>query len=306
MKSFEKYIIFSEEVKNAISEKKPVVTLESTLISHGLPFPENLKTAIETENIVRKNNAVPATIAILKGVIKIGLSKNEIEFLAGSAPVFKCSSGDIPVVISKRLNSATTVSATIACAEMAGLKILATGGIGGVHRNAQMTFDISADLTEISRNSIAVISAGMKSVLDIGLTLEYLETIGVPVIGYCTDEFPAFFTRDSGFKVYYRADSPGEIADIIRAKRSLNLKGGILIANPIPEEYAFDRKIIEDAINNAIKTAEGKNIKGKEITPFLLSEIVNLTKGKSLISNIQLIYNNAKLASEVAVKLELD
>ncbi len=239
--SFEKYLKISNEVKSALKESKPVVALESTIISHGMPYPQNYETALEVEKTVRANNAVPATIAIIKGIIKIGLSKDDLEFLSNTKGknILKASRRDLPFIVSQKHSAATTVSATMICANYAGIKIFATGGIGGVHRNAQNTFDVSADLTELAQTDIAVVSAGVKSILNIGLTLEYLETLGVPVIGYQTEEFPAFYTRESGFKVNYKVDSAKEIAGIIRTKLELGLKGGIIIANPIPEEYSI-------------------------------------------------------------------
>lgn len=301
------YLILSEEVKTALEENKPLVALESTIISHGMPYPQNLETALEVENKVRKHGAVPATIAIINGKIKIGLSAEDLEILAnGSSSVreiFKASRRDIPYMISQKLNAATTVAATMIFAEMVGIKIFATGGIGGVHRNARKTFDISADLTELSNTNVAVVSAGVKSILDIGLTLEYLETLGVPVIGFRTNDFPAFYTRESGFKVNYKLDSPEEIAEALKTKWILGLRGGMIIANPIPEEFSMEKKIIEVAINNALEKADDNNIKGKDITPFLLSEIKNITSGKSLESNINLVLNNAGLASEISVCL---
>lgn len=301
--TLKEYIKISDEVQAALEERRPVVALESTIISHGMPYPENLETALLLENTVRENKAVPATIALINGIIKIGLEKPDIEYLSSSKDVLKASRRDLPVVVSKKLSAATTVSATMICASLASLKIFATGGIGGVHRGASKTYDVSADLTELSKTNIAVVSAGVKSILDIGLTLEYLETLGVPVIGYRTDEFPAFFTRESGFKVNYRIDSPEEIADIIRTKWDMGINGGLLIANPVPEESSMDRDKIQTAINAALMEADEKGIKGKEITPFLLTAINGLTEGKSLESNIKLVINNAKLASEIAQKL---
>lgn len=301
--TLKEYIKISDEVQAALEERRPVVALESTIISHGMPYPENLETALLLENTVRENKAVPATIALINGIIKIGLEKPDIEYLSSSKDVLKASRRDLPVVVSKKLSAATTVSATMICASLASLKIFATGGIGGVHRGASKTYDVSADLTELSKTNIAVVSAGVKSILDIGLTLEYLETLGVPVIGYRTDEFPAFFTRESGFKVNYRIDSPEEIADIIRTKWDMRINGGLLIANPVPEESSMDRDKIQTAINAALMEADEKGIKGKEITPFLLTAINGLTEGKSLESNIKLVINNAKLASEIAQKL---
>ena len=299
---FEKYLSFSEEVKDALSESKPIVALESTIISHGMPYPQNYETAYKIENTVRENGAVPATIALLNGKIKTGLNNNEIEFLSKESGILKASRRDLPVIISQKLNAATTVSATMICAALAGIKIFATGGIGGVHRNAQNTFDISADLTELAQTNVAVVSAGVKSILDIGLTLEYLETMGVPVIGYKTEEFPAFYTRESGFKVNYKLDSPGEIADAIKTKWELGLKGGVIIANPIPEEFSFDKLLIDKAIDEALAKADEKGIKGKDVTPFLLSEIKEITKGKSLDANIQLVLNNARLAALISIE----
>ncbi|MBK8380450.1 MAG: pseudouridine-5'-phosphate glycosidase [Ignavibacteria bacterium] len=300
--SFENYIIISEEVKEAVNGNKAVVALESTIISHGMPYPQNYDTALLVENTVRKNNAVPATIAIIDGKIKVGLSLRDLEIISTGKNILKASRRDLPVIISKKLHAATTVSATMICAALASLKIFATGGIGGVHRNAQNTFDISADLTELSITNIAVVSAGVKSILDIGLTLEYLETMGVPVIGYRTDEFPAFYTRQSGYKVNYRLESPEEIAEAMKVKRELGLNGGMIIANPVPEEFSMDKKIIDEAIEASLIKADENNIKGKDVTPFLLSEINNITGGTSLESNIKLVMNNAKLAAEIIVR----
>jgi len=300
--SFKNYIIISEEVKEAVNGNKAVVALESTIISHGMPYPQNYDTALLVENTVRKNNAVPATIAIIDGKIKVGLSVRDLEIISTGKNILKASRRDLPVIISKKLHAATTVSATMICAALASLKIFATGGIGGVHRNAQNTFDISADLTELGKTNIAVVSAGVKSILDIGLTLEYLETMGVPVIGYRTDEFPAFYTRQSGYKVNYRLDSPEEIAEAIKVKRELGLNGGVIIANPVPEEFSMDKKIIDKAIEASLIKADKNNIKGKDVTPFLLSEINNITGGTSLESNIKLVMNNAKLAAKIIVR----
>ena len=300
--SFKNYIIISEEVKEAVNGNKAVVALESTIISHGMPYPQNYETALLVENTVRENNAVPATIAIIDGKIKVGLSLRDLEIISTGKNILKASRRDLPVIISKKLHAATTVSATMICAALASLKIFATGGIGGVHRNAQNTFDISADLTELGKTNIAVVSAGVKSILDIGLTLEYLETMGVPVIGYRTDEFPAFYTRQSGYKVNYRLDSPEEIAEAIKVKRELGLNGGVIIANPVPEEFSMDKKIIDKAIEASLIKADKNNIKGKDVTPFLLSEINNITGGTSLESNIKLVMNNAKLAAKIIVR----
>ncbi len=294
------HLQISDEVKSALSNNKPLVGLESTIISHGMPYPKNLETAIEVENLVRENGAVPATLAILNGIIKVGLNKDELEFLSKEKNILKASRKDIPVVIAQKLNAATTVSATMICAKLASLKIIATGGIGGVHRNAQETFDVSADLMELANTNVAVVSSGVKSILDIGLTLEYLETQGVPVIGFCTEEFPAFYTRESGFKVDYEICSAEVIADMIGAKWELGLNGGVLIANPIPEEFAMDKNKINFAIEEALRIADERKIKGKDVTPFLLSKIENITQGASLASNIKLVLNNAKLAAEIS------
>ncbi|HEY5534801.1 MAG TPA: pseudouridine-5'-phosphate glycosidase [Ignavibacteria bacterium] len=298
--SFNNYLHITEEVKTALAENRPVVALESTIISHGMPYPQNFETAMEVENVVRNNNAIPATIAIIRGIIKVGLTNADIEFLSSEKDILKASRRDIPVIISQKLSAATTVSATMIFANIASLKIFATGGIGGVHRNAQQTFDISADLTELAQTPIVVVSAGIKSILDIGLTLEYLETLGVPVIVYKAEEFPAFYTRESGYKVNYRLDTPEEIANVFITKQKLGLNGGILIANPIPEEYSVNKKLIDNAIDKALKSAEKKGIKGKDVTPFLLSEVKNNTKGESLDANIKLVLNNAKLAAEIS------
>ncbi|MBX7041553.1 MAG: pseudouridine-5'-phosphate glycosidase [Ignavibacteria bacterium] len=293
-------LIISEEVTSAVNEGRPVVALESTIISHGMPYPENLETAVLLESIARSSNAVPATIAIIKGEIRVGLTIAEIEFLSRNGNILKASRRDLPVIIAGGKSAATTVSATMMCASMAGIRIFATGGIGGVHRNAQQTFDISADLTELGQTDVAVVSAGVKSILDIGLTLEYLETLGVPVIGYGTDEFPAFFTRESGFRVNYRLNTPQEVAEVIRAKQELGLKNGMLIAYPVPHEFSFDKRMIDEAIDEALKRAESEGIRGKDVTPYLLSQITKITKGGSLRSNIELVKNNVRLASEIA------
>lgn len=293
-----KYYEISDDVRASLKKKSPVVALESTIISHGMPYPLNFETALKIEDTVRKNGAVPATIAIINGKIKIGLNNKEIAFLSKGKNILKASRRDIPVSVSRKLTAATTVSATMFCASLAGIKIFATGGIGGVHRNVNETLDISADLTELSKTNVVVVSAGVKSILDIGLTLEFLETLGVPVIGYKTSKFPAFFTRESGFNVNYKLDSPKEIADVIKTKWELGLKGGILIANPIPVKYSADKKSIDSAINQAL--AKSNNIKGKDVTPFLLSEVNKITGGKSLEANIKLVQNNAELAAKIS------
>lgn len=298
-----KYLDINPEVLKAINEGKAVVALESTIISHGMPYPLNVETAVKVENIIRENGAVPATIAILNGMLKVGLTKEEIEYLGKTKDVVKTSRRDLPFIVANKLDGATTVASTMIIAALAGIKVFATGGIGGVHRGAQETFDISADLQELAHTNVAVVCAGAKSILDIGLTLEYLETQGVPVIGYQTDELPAFYTRKSGFPVDYNVDSPEKIASALKVKWDLGLDGGVVIANPIPEEYAMDFDEITNAINDAIKEAEEKGIKGKESTPFLLAKVKDITAGKSLDSNIQLVFNNALLGAKVAVEL---
>lgn len=291
-------------MQKALKEGRAVVALESTIISHGMPYPKNVETALMVEDEVRKNGAVPATIAIIKGVPTVGCSREEIEHLGKAGlSVTKTSRRDIPIVVSKGLDGATTVAATMIFAAMAGVKIFATGGIGGVHRGAEKTFDISADLEELARTNVNVICAGAKSILDLGLTLEYLETKGVEVIGFGTDELPAFFTRKSGFKVNDRMDTPLEIAKAIKSKDDLGLGGGTLIVNPIPEEYSMDADYIESVIKKAIAEANEKGVKGKDITPFLLDKIQRITGGESLESNIKLVLNNAALASKIAVEL---
>ena len=299
-----KTLKISEEVRYALEHGKPVVALESTIISHGMPYPDNVKTALTVEKTVRENGAVPATIAIIKGVPTVGLSKEEIEHLGKEGTkVVKVSRRDIPVVIAKKLDGATTVASTMIFAETAGIKVFATGGIGGVHRGATETMDISADLEELHQTNVTVVCAGAKSILDLGLTLEYLETKGVPVLGYKTDELPAFFTRKSGFKVDYRMDSPEEIAAAVKAKDALGLSGGMLVANPVPEEYSMDPDKIEAVISEAVEEAKALGIAGKKVTPFLLEKIRNVTGGDSLFTNVKLVLNNAALAAKIAVEL---
>lgn len=294
----------SEEVRNALEQGKPVVALESTIISHGMPYPDNVKTALTVEKTVRENGAVPATIAIIKGVPTVGLSEEEIERLGKEGTkVVKVSRRDIPVVIAKKLDGATTVASTMIFAEMAGIKVFATGGIGGVHRDATETMDISADLEELHQTNVTVVCAGAKSILDLGLTLEYLETKGVPVLGYKTEELPAFFTRKSGFKVDYRMDSPEEIVAAVKAKDALGLSGGMLVANPVPEEYSMDPNKIEAVISEAVEEAKALGITGKKVTPFLLEKIRNVTGGDSLFTNVKLVLNNAALAAKIASEL---
>lgn len=297
-------IKIAEEVKKALAEGKAVVALESTIISHGMPYPQNVETALRVEEEVRKNGAVPATIAIIDGVPTVGCNREEIEKLGKAGlTVTKVSRRDIPIVIAKGLNGATTVASTMILAEKAGVKIFATGGIGGVHRGAEKTMDVSADLDELSKTNVTVVCAGAKSILDLNLTMEYLETKGVAVIGYGTDELPAFFTRESGIKVGYRMDTPKEIAESMKAKEDMGLEGGMLVTNPIPEEYSMDVEVIGEAIDKAVKEAEVLGVKGKDITPFLLDKIQKITGGDSLESNIQLVLNNARLASQIAVEL---
>lgn len=299
-----KYLDVSEEVQKALDEGKPVVALESTIISHGMPYPQNVETALNVEKVIRDNGAVPATIAIIGGKLRVGISKEEIDHLGRKGlDVIKASRRDIPVLAAKGEDGATTVAATMILAHLAGVKIFATGGVGGVHRGAETTMDISADLEELAETPVMVVCAGAKSILDLGLTMEYLETKGVTVFGYQTEELPAFYTRKSGFKVDYRMDTPKELADVYQAKEDLGLRGGMLVTNPIPEEYAMDSDYINKSINEAVEEANRLGIKGKETTPFLLDKIQKITGGTSLAANIQLVYNNAKLAAKIACEL---
>lgn len=295
-----KYVEYSDEVKKAMEEGKPVVALESTIISHGMPYPQNIETAKACEEIIRENGAVPATTAIIGGKIKIGLSDEELEFMATSKDIIKASRRDFAYIVSQGLNGATTVASTIIASRLAGIKIFVTGGLGGVHRHAEVTFDISRDLEELAANDIMIVCAGCKSILDIGLTLEYLETKGVPVFGYQTDYMPAFFTRKSEFKVDYNIKNPKEAAEAAKAQWELGLQGGILLTNPIPESDSMDEEKINSAIEKALVEAEEKGIHGKETTPFLLSKVLEVTEGKSLEANIALVKNNARLGAEVA------
>ncbi len=296
-----KFLDINPEVATALQKKQAVVALESTIISHGMPYPQNYETAVLVEKTVRENGAVPATIALIDGKIKIGLNDDEIKLLARKGSrVIKTSRRDIPYILSNKLTGATTVSATMIAAQLAEIKIFATGGIGGVHRDATETFDISADLQELAQTRVAVVCAGIKSILDPGLTLEYLETMGVPVLGYQTDELPAFYTRKSGFKVDYRLNNPQEIARLLQIKWELGLKGGVVIANPVPEADALDPDFMAQAIDKAITEQKKLGIKGKESTPFLLSKVKEFTQGKSLVSNIRLVLNNARLAAQIA------
>ncbi len=296
-----RYLDFSPEVQQALSAGHPVVALESTIIAHGMPYPKNVETALRVEQTVRDAGAVPATCAIIGGKLKAGLDEDEIDRLGrlGSA-VPKASRRDMPYLVGQGLDGATTVASTMIIAHLAGIRVFATGGIGGVHRGAAATMDISADLQELARTPVAVVCAGAKSILDLELTLEYLETHGVPVLGYQTDEFPAFYTRRSGLRVDYRMDSPEEIARLLQTKWELGLQGGVIVANPVPEAYQLDPTIMETAIAGALADAERQGVKGKAITPFLLAGIEQLTGGQSLAANIELVCNNARLAGEIA------
>ena len=299
-----KYLSVSPEVAEAIASGKPVVALESTIISHGMPYPQNVETALNVEKIVREAGAIPATIAIIKGKIPVGLTPDEIEYLGKKGlAVTKASRRDLPVLLARGEDGATTVATTMIGAALAGVRVFATGGIGGVHRGAETTMDISADLEELAQTPVLVVCAGAKSILDLGLTLEYLETKGVTVIGYQTEELPAFYTRTSGFKVDYRLDTAKEIADSFRVKIDCGLGGGMLVTNPIPVEYSMDPEYINKNIDDAIAECERLGIKGKDTTPFLLDKIQKLTGGSSLKSNIQLVFNNARLGAAIACEL---
>nr|WP_199563507.1 MULTISPECIES: pseudouridine-5'-phosphate glycosidase [unclassified Oceanispirochaeta] len=295
------YLDIKEEVADALAEKKPVLALESTIISHGMPYPENVETALKVEKIAREAGVIPATIAIIGGRLKAGLSLDEIEYFGkkGTA-IHKASRRDLPYLVSRGEDGATTVASTMIIAGMAGIPIFATGGIGGVHRGAENSFDISADLQELAQTDVAVICAGAKSILDLGLTLEYLETHGIPVLGYKTEELPAFYTQKSGFKVDYSMESPAEIAGLLKAKWEMNLKGGVVIANPIPDEFSMDPEEINSVIETALKDMKKDGVKGKESTPYLLSRIAELSKGSSLHSNVELVFNNVRLASQIS------
>ena len=295
-----KYLDVNPEVAEALANGKPVVALESTIISHGMPYPQNVETALNVEKIIRENGAVPATIAIIGGRLKAGLTAEEIEYFGKKGrAIHKASRRDLAVLCARGEDGATTVTTTMIIAHMAGIRFFATGGIGGVHRGAETTMDISADLEELGRTPVMVCCAGAKSILDLGLTLEYLETKGVPVIGYGTDELPAFYTRQSGFGVDYRIDTPEDLAAAFKAQNDLQL-GGFLVTNPIPEEYAMDKAVIDAAIDQAIKESKEQGIKGQVTTPFLLARGAELTGGDSLASNIQLVYNNAALTAKTA------
>ena len=295
------YLDIHPDVEEAIKNKLPIVALESTIISHGMPYPKNIETALMVEDTVRSNNAIPATIAIINGRLKVGLSNKEIEFLATNNKVRKISRRDLAIAVSKKLSGSTTVASTMIIAKLAKIAVFATGGIGGVHRGAEKTFDISADLEELSKTNVCVVCAGPKAILDIGLTLEYLETKGVPVIGYKTSELPAFYSSKSGFNVDYRVDAALDIAEILKTKWDLSIKGGVLVTNPIPIAFELELVMMNKAINEAIIEADKEKIIGKEITPYLLSKVNELTEGKSLDANIKLIQNNAALAAKIAV-----
>ena len=298
-----KYLDIKPEVAEALAAGKPVVALESTIISHGMPYPQNVETALEVERIVREHGAVPATIAVIGGRLKAGLTAEEIEYFGKKGlNIAKASRRDLAVLCARGEDGATTVTTTMIIAHMAGIRVFATGGIGGVHRGAETTMDISADLEELGQTPVMVVCAGAKSILDLGLTLEYLETKGVPVIGYETEELPAFYTRTSGFRVDYRMDSPAELARAFKTQNDLGFPAGMLVANPIPEEYAMPLEVITAAIDRAIAESVEKGIHGKETTPFLLARVSELTGGDSLASNIQLVFNNARLAAKTAVE----
>ncbi len=299
-----KYIELSKEIQQAIDSNQAIVALESTIISHGMPYPKNVQTALKCEEIIRENGSIPATIAILNGKLKVGLSREELEFLGKQGrAITKTSRRDIAFNVANKIDGATTVSATMYIASLAGIKVFATGGIGGVHRGAEKSFDISADLEELAMTNVAVVCAGIKSILDLGLTMEYLETKGVPVIGYQTEKLPAFYSRESQFKVNFKINTPQEIAHVLQTKFDLGLNGGMLITNPIPKAYSMKSEIIDKIIDEAILEMDKLDIKGKEQTPYLLGKIVELSKGKSLESNIALVYNNCKLASQIGFYL---
>ena len=302
--SLNKYLDVAPEVAAAVAAGKPVVALESTIISHGMPYPQNVETSLKVEEIIRENGAVPATIAVIGGRLKAGLTRDEIEYLGKKgSEVNKASRRDLAVLVAQKADGATTVTTTMIIAHMAGIKIFATGGIGGVHRGAETTMDISADLEELAHTPVMVVCAGAKSILDLGLTLEYLETHGVPVIGYGTKELPAFYTRKSGFSVDYELDTPEELAAAFHTSLELGFQSGMLVTNPIPEEYSMDPDVINKAISDAVEEAKAQGIHGKATTPFLLAKIKEITGGSSLDSNIQLVFNNARLAAKTACAL---
>ncbi|WP_017185803.1 pseudouridine-5'-phosphate glycosidase [Alkalibacillus haloalkaliphilus] len=296
----EQFLSYTKEVQEALQNKQPVVALESTIISHGLPYPQNLEMARKVEEIIREQGAVPATIGIMDGEVKIGLTEEELNVFATSGNVHKVSRRDFAHVIAQRELGATTVAGTMIAAELAGIKVFATGGIGGVHREGEITWDVSADLTELAQTNVAVVCAGAKSILDIGRTLEYLETHGVPVIGYKTNTFPSFYSRVSEFGVDYQIDQPEAVAKSLKTKWDLELEGGAIIANPVPEHAALDYNEIENVIQEAITEAKNNNITGKEVTPFILDKVKRLTDGQSLETNLALVYHNAEVAGQVA------
>ncbi|MGK0234617.1 MAG: pseudouridine-5'-phosphate glycosidase [Psychroserpens sp.] len=298
-----KFLEIKPEVKLALDNKAPVVALESTIISHGMPYPKNKETALKVEQIIRNQGAVPATIALINGKIKVGLTENEIDYLAQSGNrILKASRRDLPYLLASKIDGATTVASTMIAANLVGIKVFATGGIGGVHRGGSDTFDISADLQELAQTNVAVVCAGIKAILDLGLTLEYLETHGVPVLGFQTDELPAFYTQKSGFKVDYKMNNVVEIVSLLKTKWSLGLNGGVIIANPIPENKQLDFNLMKSAIDQAIGLEKELGIKGKESTPFLLAKVKELTGGLSLEANIELVCNNALLAAQIATE----
>lgn len=300
---FKEYIEVTKEIEEALKEGKPVVALESTIISHGMSYPQNIESAKTSEKMIRGEGAIPATIAIIGGKIKIGLDDDELEYFGKTKGIKKASRRDMAMIIAKKLDGATTVATTMLCANLAGIRVFATGGIGGVHRFAQETFDISADLQELSNTDVAVVCAGAKSILDIGLTLEYLETLGVPVIGYQTDDFPAFYTRKSGFQVDYRSDTAAEIALALKTKWELGLKGGMVIANPIPKEFEMDPEYINGSIDKVVAEAFEKGVRGKDMTPFILGKLHEMTGNKSLAANKELVYSNCRVAAKIAIEL---
>lgn len=298
-------IKISKEVQEALKNNIPVVALESTIISHGMPYPKNVETALNVERIIRENGCVPATIGIIEGTPIVGMSPEEIELFGKTPGILKASRRDLPVIMSKKLWGATTVTTTMIFANMAGIEVFVTGGIGGVHRGAETTFDISADLQELSKTNVTVVCAGAKAILDLPLTLEYLETFGVPVLGYKSENLGGFYSKDSGLKLDYKMESAKEIAEAIYYKRQLKLDGGVLVSNPIPNEYSIPNENINVYINNALEEAKKLNIKGKDVTPFLLKAITDATEGKSLEANIQLVYNNAIVGAEIAKEYNL-
>lgn len=297
-------VCLSPEVREALEHNRPIVAMESTIISHGMPYPQNVETALNCQKICRENGAVPATCAVIGGKLCAGLTDEQIDYLGREGHrVTKASRRDLPMLVAKEMDGATTVAATMIVAAAAGIRVFATGGIGGVHRGAETTMDISADLEELAETPVCVVCAGAKSILDLNLTMEYLETKGVPVIGFGTDELPAFYTRKSGIPVPWRSDDPKEIADAINASKALGYPGGMLVVNPIPEQYSMDANVINKAIDDAIEEAKEQGIKGKETTPFLLAKIKDITGGSSLAANIQLVYNNVRLAAKIASQL---